>query len=719
MALATLSIDLIAKLASLEAGLDKAARINQKTAADIESRWTRVGGTLKTVGGLVGGAFATQQLAGFIDRTIDGLDKLNDVADSTGSTVEKISALEDIGARTGTGIDAIEGSLVKFNAALKEADGKNGVSQALKAIGVDAERLKQLDPAEALLETAQALARYQDDGTKARIVQDLFGKSVREVGPYLKDLAAAGQLNATVTKEQAAEAEKFNKQMFALQKNVSDAARSFVSELLPALNSYFESLNKAGGFSGSIAARLGLDEQGQLESKAATLRAEITRTGDTIARFGEELSRDPDNTVLSGRLEKARARLADLQRQAAATSDKLKGVADALDPREYSDAQSRRLASGEDRLKIKEPRASGDTKVSEAQRYLENLQKQIEKTRDLNVYEQALADIQNKRIDGLTPKLQAEILARAKLVDLAGKTLEVESRQASFRQAELQAQEAVNKALVSSQEAVADRARTVNELLAATPSKQLEITRIEIQRLYTAFENSKISAEELEEALHGVLGITKQVGEEVTAFSQQAAANIQDALGASTLSILEGNFKGIGDLFENMVNRMVAEAVAADLAKRLFGEGYGKSTNQIGGLVGQGFDYLKGAFGGAGSAGTAGNNPSAYTAGGGGGGFGGAIGSFLSLFSGFFADGGRIPPGKFGAVGEEGMELAYGGSAGLNVVPLGRSGQGAGRTQQINYAPTFVLQAPASRETQEQVAAMAFGGAQEAWGRQS
>lgn len=717
MALATLSIDLIAKLASLEAGLDKAARINQKTAADIESRWTRVGGTLKTVGGLVGGVFATQQLAGFIDRTIDGLDKLNDVADSTGSSVEKISALEDIGARTGTGIDAIEGALVKFNAALKEADGKNGVSQALKAIGVDAERLKQLDPADALLETAKALARYQDDGTKARIVQDLFGKSVREVGPYLKDLAEAGQLNATVTKEQAVEAEKFNKQLFALQKNVSDAARSFIGELLPALNSYFESLNKAGGFSGSIAARLGLDEQGQLESKAATLRAEITRTGDTIARFGEELSRDPDNQVLTARLEKARARLADLQRQAAATSEKLKGVADALAPPDYSDAQSRRLASGEDRLKIKGGGTPSEKKVSEAQRYLENLQKQLEKTRDLSNYEQALADIQNKRIGGLTPKLQAEILEKARLLDLAGKTLEVESRRTAFRQAELQAQEAVNKALVSSQESVSARARTVNELLEATPSKRLEVTRLEMQRLADAFLAGKLSAEQYTEVVHTALDITADASEEVTAFSQQAAANIQDALGASTLSILEGNFKSIGDLFENMVNRMISEAVAADLAKRLLGEGYGKSTNQIGGLVGQGFDYLKGAFGGAGSAGTTGNNPSAYTAGGGG--FGGAIGSFLSLFSGFFADGGRIPPGKFGAVGEEGMELAYGGSTGLNIVPLGKGGQGAGRTQQINYSPTFVLQAPASRETQEQVAAMAFGGAQEAWGRQS
>ena len=58
----------------------------------------------------------------------------------------------------------------------------------LKAIGLNAQELRRIDPAEALQRVAVALNRYSDDGNKARIVQELFGKSVREA-PFMKDLA--------------------------------------------------------------------------------------------------------------------------------------------------------------------------------------------------------------------------------------------------------------------------------------------------------------------------------------------------------------------------------------------------------------------------------------------------------------------------------------------------------------------------------------------------
>src|SRR5207344_1814111 len=105
-------------------------------------------------------------------------------------------------------------------------DGTDTISLALKQIGLDAKALKEIDPAEALRQTARALATFADDGNKARLVQELFGKSIREAGPFLKDLAEQGQLNATVTTEQAKAAETLNKQFFALQTATSDAARA-------------------------------------------------------------------------------------------------------------------------------------------------------------------------------------------------------------------------------------------------------------------------------------------------------------------------------------------------------------------------------------------------------------------------------------------------------------------------------------------------------------
>ena len=57
-----------------------------------------------------------------------------------------------------------------------------------------------------------------------------------------------------------------------------------------------------------------------------------------------------------------------------------------------------------------------------------------------------------------------------------------------------------------------------------------------------------------------------------------------------------------------------------------------------------------------------------------GGGSGGFSGIF-DLFDGFFANGGNIGAGRWGVVGENGPELAFGGSSGKSIVPL-KSGGG-------------------------------------------
>ena len=76
------------------------------------------------------------------------------------------------------------------------------------------------------------------------------------------------------------------------------------------------------------------------------------------------------------------------------------------------------------------------------------------------------------------------------------------------------------------------------------------------------------------------------------------------------------------------------------------------------------------------------------------GGGGGVGGSISSLFSGFFADGGFIPPGRFGVVGERGPELAFGGRSGQTISPMG------GPTININLPPGSNV----TRQTANQIA---------------
>lgn len=61
-----------------------------------------------------------------------------------------------------------------------------------------------------------------------------------------------------------------------------------------------------------------------------------------------------------------------------------------------------------------------------------------------------------------------------------------------------------------------------------------------------------------------------------------------------------------------------------------------------------------------------------------GGGLLGFLGDAIGgLFAGFFAEGGRVPPGQWGIAGERGPEPIFGGSTGLTVVPHREGGGGA------------------------------------------
>lgn len=183
------------------------------------------------VGSITIGAFV-----GFVRGINDGIDALNDIKDATGSSIENISALEDVAKRTGHSMDSVTSTLVKFNQVLSEAKPGSAQEQALKAIGLSAKELRDLDPAEALLKTAQALTQFEDDANKARLVQELFGKSIREVAPFLNDLAEKGRLVAKVSTEQADEAAKFNKQLSEMEANAQVAARALVGPMITSMN---------------------------------------------------------------------------------------------------------------------------------------------------------------------------------------------------------------------------------------------------------------------------------------------------------------------------------------------------------------------------------------------------------------------------------------------------------------------------------------------------
>lgn len=577
MALATLSIDLVAQLAQLTSGMDKAVRVAERSAAQIQARWDKLASVASTLGVAFGGALSAAGVGAFIRTTVDGIDRLNDLADATGASVESLSALEDVALRTGTSVDTVGDAVVKLNKVLSDAKPDSDAARALQAIGLSAEELKALDPAQALQRVAVELARFGDDGNKARLVQELFGKSIREVAPLLKDLAENGRLNATVTSDQAREAESFNKQLFELKKNATDAARSLVSSLLPALNQLFERSRREGVLSSLFTP----SEAANLERQAAEAANQVRRVSSAFER-AQALSERPDiagsaRAFYREEAVRLRAELEAVQRTALKATDAVRAALGAPDQRDYSNEGRNRPRPT---ISLPPPRQPAGGRV-QAPREI------------APVTDPALADALMAIQQTDAVKVEQITAALDRLFSLRASGL---GSDASIDQAIQRLRDELSK-LDPEQRAAAESAERLRAILAQTPTATMQGVLEDIERLNKALETGAIKS--VEQWGEAVLVVTqrlpsqvKQAAEEVNEFFRQAGRNIQDAIGDSVLATIDGRAKDIFSIWKQLLKRMASEAIAARLGTSLLGSDFAK-TGQIGGFLGQAIDWFK------------------------------------------------------------------------------------------------------------------------------
>lgn len=318
MAIAVLTIDIEARLARLEEGLSQVGRINQKAARDVESRWQTAGTAVKSALAPLAAFFTADFLKNFVIGNAKAVESLIDISAATGSTVENISALQDVARNAGKDIAVAETALIRLNRALGEAKPDSDASRAFTALGLSVEKLKLLDPAEALRQTAVALRGFADDGNKARLVMELTGKSIAEVGPFLKDLAEQGQLNASVTKEQADKAEQFVRALGQYETAAVAARRSLTVQLLPVLTDFIERINAAvaahGGFIAALKAQNPIEAPpvNAIEG-LARYRAELERMQEAVAKVGSVRGGTPLADKLQIDANAAKARIPEIK----------------------------------------------------------------------------------------------------------------------------------------------------------------------------------------------------------------------------------------------------------------------------------------------------------------------------------------------------------------------------------------------------------------------
>lgn len=668
MALAKLSIDLEARLANLQAGLDKAGLLAERQAERMQRAFSGANKALVAAGGAIAAAFSVSVITRWVSATVDGLDALNDLADATGASVENLSALEDIAARTGTSMDTAGDAVIKLNKALADAKPDNEIGAAFKALNLDVAELKRLDPVEAFQRVAIALGGFADDANKARLTQELFGKSLKEVAPLLKDVAEAGTLQAKVTAEQAAEAEKFNKSIFQVQKNLQDLSRTIAGPLLQATNQLVGLLRGDGPGS--------LDKLLAVPLQAATIFG--ANVAFVLKGIGTEIGGIAAQAAAVARLDFAGAsRIGQMMREDA------KAAREELDRFERRALQlgsvTQASYSNEGRNYARNlpslPGTIGGDKPSKAPK------PKAEKVEEPFVGPQlpdalAAALKRLEQADEVKLARLREELAQLLTIAQAGGAVpdsafaQVAEEIARLDPAARAADEALKK--------LADDQARLNDIISATPTGKMDALLKQIEFINKAYADGKITAEQWAEAQRTATGT---IGNDVTEATEKGIDAARE-LGLTFSSAFEDAIVEGGKLSE--VLKGLEKDILRIVSRKLVTEPLAGATTDVLGSITK-----------AGSSG----------------GFEGIlseIGSKISgLFGGFFADGGFLPPGKWGIAGERGPEPIFGGRTGMTVQPAG------GNT--VNQYFTF--NDPVSRSTQQQVGAAAARGLERASAR--
>ncbi len=232
-----------------------------------------------------------------------------------------------------------------------------------------------------------------------------------------------------------------------------------------------------------------------------------------------------------------------------------------------------------------------DKTAAAYQNALAQLQKMSALTGATTERERVLWEVQNGRFKDLNDNQKRALIQAAEAVDARRRQLEQAQALAKTREEEQRALEAYNQ----EQEAAAQRWR---ELI--NPMEEVDAQLVQLDTLLAegriSWDTYAEAVFRVTEAMDEVPAKSEEARTQLDQFAVQAARNIQSAFADFLFNPFDHGVKGMLRSFVDAVRRMAAEAIAAQLARKLFGD-FGK-TGKIGGIFGEIFSAIGFAEGG-------------------------------------------------------------------------------------------------------------------------
>jgi hypothetical protein len=193
------------------------------------------------LGAVAATALGAGGVGAFLSDAIKYRSALDDLADTTGDNVRTLDGMARQARVSGLELDRFGGILTLVARNLNAADDEGtAAAQAIAAIGLSVSELRALSPADQMAAIAKAMNGYADGQGKIAVANALAKGSARELLPFLKDLAEAGELNGRLTAEQVAQADRLEKEWRKLRLAFEDSKESLATSLIPQLAKLIE-----------------------------------------------------------------------------------------------------------------------------------------------------------------------------------------------------------------------------------------------------------------------------------------------------------------------------------------------------------------------------------------------------------------------------------------------------------------------------------------------
>ncbi|MBN8515285.1 hypothetical protein [Accumulibacter sp.] len=583
--LGTLSLDLIVQTGGFESGLDKATRVAdaqtrkierlaQERAKGIELAFTNI---VKGVAGGLATVLGAGTFAGMIKSSIDAADALAKLSSRTGESVDSLSKLQYAGSLADASTEDLQQSLGRLNKVMGEsADGSREATAALARFGV-----KSGDTlGEAFSKIAERVKNTTDQTRIASALNDVLGRSFDKLLPLLKGGAAglkdagdeAERLGVVMDTKTSQAAERFNDNMTRLQTGIAGASRALINPLIPSLDEAAGRMQKAAEKGRGLEAvfialgalakipfdialgSVDLSYQGQVKELEATVKGLEQKAkraegadGGLLNQwvYGKKGEFDKQITITRNQLEA------------------LKKYGNTLKATTGGEGQTQGpgilpAAGGTPKPKTGGGRTA--KAIDDGQRLVDQLRDQIRATMELTEVEKLELAI----ADGKYKTASAGNLEFAR-----GYAETLDAIQASKVAAEEEsAVQRQRLAVFAEGQRVFESVRTPVEALDA-----------EINHLVELIDAGAISMDTFGRAASKAGGgfiemanKAKETGDVMDEFAKSAAQNIQSAFADFLFDPFKDGMNGMLKSFGNTIKRMIAEAAAADLTKRLFGD---------------------------------------------------------------------------------------------------------------------------------------------------